>query len=398
MQKINDKQFYDDPYEPHEDSYLLQKHIKEYAKGDVLDMCTGSGILGVEAANFAEKVVAVDINQRALKLAKKNTKNYENIIVKYSDLFSNIHSTFDLIICNPPYLPTDVRDMDLALDGGRHGYEFTIEFLKQADQFLKPDGKILLLFSSLTKKEKIDFAITELLLTFKQLDQEKFEFEELYVYLIEKSDILKKLQKINVLTISYLDKGKRGIVYQGYFNQKHVAIKIAIERAELLNVLEKEAKWLRLLEKYRFAPRLVLQGKDFLLLEFIQGKKIYDYLEDASRENSLHVLKELLAIAHKLDELGINKEEMHHPLKHVLIQSDLRVRLIDYERSSYVENVKNVTQLCQFLTSPIMLKILEQKNIVLQKEEVIELAKQYKKENQKENKILLYKKIVALFR
>src|SRR3989338_303383 len=170
MQQINNQ-----PYEPREDSFLIQKHIKDYAKGDVLDMCTGSGILASEASKYANNVIAVDINQKALKLAKKNTKNIDNIIVKFSNTFSTIHGEFDLIICNPPYLQADKKAPDLALDGGKHGYEFTVEFLKQADKFLKPDGKILLLFSSLTQKEKIDSTITELLYNFKQLDSKKLD-------------------------------------------------------------------------------------------------------------------------------------------------------------------------------------------------------------------------------
>ncbi|MBI5393251.1 methyltransferase [Candidatus Woesearchaeota archaeon] len=391
MQEINDT-----PYEPREDSYLIQKHIKDYAKGDVLDMCAGSGILAIEASKYADNVIAVDINQKALKLAKKNTKNIDNIIVKFSDLFSTIHGTFDLIICNPPYLPTDKKNPDLALDGGKHGYEFTIEFIKQADKFLKPDGKILLLFSSLTKKEKIDNIIIDLLYNFKQLNQQKSDFEELYVYCIERTPVLKKLQEINVKDISYLDKGSRGIVYQGNFNKRKVAIKIAKERAELIDVLKKEAKWLRVLEKYRFAPRVIMLTDELLMIELIEGPKILDFLKSSSREANLTIIKDLFAIVCKLDELGINKEEMHHPLKHIIVQAngkDNKPKLIDYERASYTKNPKNLTQFCQFITSGNVSEVLQKKNIIIQKQQIIDLAKQYKKENRN----LVYKQIIGLF-
>ena len=66
-----------DPYEPHEDTMLLHKHIKKYAKGkdEVLEMGTGSGILAIEASRYAKHVVAVDINPKAIELASKNAKD-----------------------------------------------------------------------------------------------------------------------------------------------------------------------------------------------------------------------------------------------------------------------------------------------------------------------------------
>ncbi len=59
-------------YDPREDSFLLQKQIKNYAKGLVLDMGTGSGILAEEAAKYAEKVIAADVNPEVIEYCKKN--------------------------------------------------------------------------------------------------------------------------------------------------------------------------------------------------------------------------------------------------------------------------------------------------------------------------------------
>ena len=61
-------------YEPQEDSFLLQKQVKKYAKGIVLDMGTGSGILAVEAAKSQKvvKVYAVDIDNVAIDYCKEN--------------------------------------------------------------------------------------------------------------------------------------------------------------------------------------------------------------------------------------------------------------------------------------------------------------------------------------
>ena len=176
-------------YEPREDSELLRNVIKEYSKGFVLDMGTGTGILAQEAAKTADTVLAVDINKKAIEYCKNNIKN-EKITFKQSDLFENIKEKFDLIIFNPPYLPEDKKAKDISLDGGKRGYELIEKFLKQAKKHLKSNGKVLLLYSSLTNKEKIQQIIKENNYDSKIIKTKKLFFEELYVVLIKKRKLL----------------------------------------------------------------------------------------------------------------------------------------------------------------------------------------------------------------
>lgn len=173
-------------YPPQEDSYLLLKHIKDYAKKAklVLDIGTGSGILAEEAAEYADSVIAVDIDKKATDYCKKNIKR-KNIKFVQSNLFSYFNNKkikFDLIIFNPPYLPKDSIVKDRALDGGKKGHEIIKRFLKNAKRFLNKNGKILLLFSSLTNKNEIEQVITENKFKYRQIDSQKFFFEELFVY------------------------------------------------------------------------------------------------------------------------------------------------------------------------------------------------------------------------
>jgi len=169
-------------YEPLEDSFLLKKHIKDYAKGKVLDLGTGSCIQAEEALKYTKDVVAADINPEAVELAKE-----KGIKAKVSDLFSNIKGKFDLIIFNPPYLPFDVRepqDSQLHTTGGRKGHELTEKFLSEAQKFLKKDGKILLVYSSLTYK--MPSLIKQYDFMFKILEQRKFEFETISVAILSR--------------------------------------------------------------------------------------------------------------------------------------------------------------------------------------------------------------------
>ena len=62
-------------YEPEEDSFLLQKFVKKYSKGLVLDMGTGSGIQAKTASEKADLVIALDIDKDAIKHCKKNYKD-----------------------------------------------------------------------------------------------------------------------------------------------------------------------------------------------------------------------------------------------------------------------------------------------------------------------------------
>jgi len=174
-------------YEPREDSLLLLKSVKTYAFGDVLEIGTGSGILAYEASklNNVNSVTAVDIDNKALNYIKNKYKNIKKIQIIKSDLFQNVSGKFHTIIFNPPYLPQDQGIKDKAIYGGEKGYEIIEIFLKDVRAHLEAKGYILLLFSSLTNKKKIEEMIVKNKFTFKEIDKLKLDFEELYVYMIQ---------------------------------------------------------------------------------------------------------------------------------------------------------------------------------------------------------------------
>lgn len=167
-------------YEPEEDSFLLSKYVKDYARGKVLDMGCGSCILAEAAAKKTKNVTAVDINPEAVRLAKK--KGFKAI---QSDLFENITGRFNLVIFNPPYLPED-KDEDiesrLVTTGGKKGNETLKRFLEQAREHMALDGNILLVVSSLTPNAEVLFR--ENGFEFKLLETKNIFFEKLIVYLL----------------------------------------------------------------------------------------------------------------------------------------------------------------------------------------------------------------------
>jgi len=127
----------------------------------VLDFGTGSGCLAICAALAcpAAQVAAVDISREALELARQNAARHglgDRIRFCLSDGFTGLDegSAFDLIVANPPYIPTgeiaelapEVRDHDprLALDGGPDGLRFYRLLAAEARQRLHPGGCLLM--------------------------------------------------------------------------------------------------------------------------------------------------------------------------------------------------------------------------------------------------------------
>ena len=135
------------------------REIKENRKQEkilVLDLCTGSGAIGISIKKYITdlEVYASDISKEALKIAELNAKNNDvQIHVINSDMLENIKIKFDIIVSNPPYietkelekLPKDVQnEPQLALDGGEDGLKYYKIIRDEGYKFLKDNGAILL--------------------------------------------------------------------------------------------------------------------------------------------------------------------------------------------------------------------------------------------------------------
>ena len=148
---------------PRQDTEILVEEAIKLAKKinnpKILDLCTGSGVIGISIAKYVEntKVIATDISKPALEIAKKNAelngvKN--NIEFIESNLFAKLKDKkFDIIVSNPPYietnliknLPKDVqKEPKIALDGGKDGLDFYRKIADKAYEFLNRQGYICL--------------------------------------------------------------------------------------------------------------------------------------------------------------------------------------------------------------------------------------------------------------
>ena len=137
----------------------------------VLDLCTGSGSIGVSIAKNIKKceITLSDISYDALEIAQKNsaevtgdTQNNKIKIIQ-SDLFEKIEEKFDIIVSNPPYIETKtIQTLDkevqmepiIALDGGEDGLDLYRRIIKEAYKYLYNNG-ILALEIGYNQKDRV---------------------------------------------------------------------------------------------------------------------------------------------------------------------------------------------------------------------------------------------------
>jgi release factor glutamine methyltransferase len=373
-------------YEPQEDSFLLRDQVLKYAKGKVLDIGTGSGIQAIAAAKKAEQVLAVDIDQYAVEFAESHAKGNDitNITFKKSDLFSKVKGKFNLIIFNPPYLPEEKgeeKSTARKVSGGKKGYEIIGRFFSQANPHLEDKGKILIVFSSMTNRDKVDEIIRDYGFDFKILSQQNLAFETLYVYAAERTILLEELMSEGFINIKKFAKGHRGIIWKAKLKNKAVAIKTKLLSSEAVGNIEREAEWLKLLNRKGIGPKLLFEGKGHFAYQFIEGIFIKDFIKKANKNRLKKVLKEVFRQCFILDQLKMNKEEMHHPIKHVIIGK--KVVLLDFERANKSISPRNVTQFCQYIIN--QRAELNKKGFKIDREDMIALARNYSKKMDKEN-------------
>jgi len=167
--------------------------------------------------------------------------------------------------------------------------------------------------------------------------------------------------------MEYFAKGKHGRVYL----DKHNAIK----KSSPLRI-KNEVKWLKTLNKNGIGPKLISYNKNSFKYKFIKGEFITEFIEKNNKSKIRKILLDILKQCRVMDKLNVNKKEMHHPDKHIIIRKGEAV-FIDFERSKLTENPKNVTQFCQYI---LKLSGMFPRKIKVGKEKMVEVMKYYKKE------------------
>ncbi len=162
-----------DYYKPAEDTLLIADYLKNQKGEFALDIGTGSGFLAQELSKNFKFVVATDIIFSALKKAHEVIEN--SICCNAADA---LNKTFDLIVCNLPYLPSSELS-DPTVDGLQEGVEIPTIIIKSAAPKVRKNGKLVLLTSSLANYEKLITIIRSHGFNVKIATKKKLFFEEL---------------------------------------------------------------------------------------------------------------------------------------------------------------------------------------------------------------------------
>ena len=172
-------------YQPAEDSALLTKAAIDdlNAPQHVLEVGTGSGWVAEQVASETNaRVVGSDLNPHACQQARER-----GIDTVRADLLTPfVADSFDVILFNPPYLPTEPDNewddwMEHALSGGTDGRRLIVPFLDDVGRVLTADGAVYLLVSSLTGYEIVVDLAEDAGFEATEIAQESYPFEVLSV-------------------------------------------------------------------------------------------------------------------------------------------------------------------------------------------------------------------------
>ena len=193
--------------------------------------------------------------------------------------------------------------------------------------------------------------------------------------------------ELQVGTISILGKGYVGIVVLGKIGRKKVAVKIRRGDSPRKN-LKREAELLKITNQSNIGPKLVGFSKNFLVMEYLEGKKIGDLVVSLKKKGSSSqlkpVIKKVLEDCYSLDRIGLDHGELSNITKHVIVGR--KITVIDFESSSTDRKVSNVTSATQalYIGSGIS-KIVGCIYKIPKKEKMISVLRKYKQEQTRDS-------------
>jgi release factor glutamine methyltransferase len=183
-------------YEPAEDTFQLLEAIQLKSGEQVFEIGTGCGLIALECCRLGANVVCSDINPFAIELTRLNYAKNKHCLkgdfsIRKGALFSVLKKDelFDVIIFNPPYLPTKPYDrvggtgwFDVATDGGRDGLNVTKRFINGLQSHLCKNGRIYFVFSLLSDHKKLETYLSKAGLKWEVLLSHRYDDEIINVY------------------------------------------------------------------------------------------------------------------------------------------------------------------------------------------------------------------------
>jgi putative serine/threonine protein kinase len=193
--------------------------------------------------------------------------------------------------------------------------------------------------------------------------------------------------KTSAFNVPVLGKGFVGIVVIAHLDGQRVALKIRRVDADRLG-LQREAQMLAKANSVQVGPRFVSVSKNFLLMQFIDGAVLPEWLDAHKEKKPLHnVLNDILEQCWRLDNIGLDHGELSKAPKHLIVDKQQKPWIVDFETASINRKPANVTSVCQFLftscgaVARAVAEVLGERK----REEVINALRLYKNDRTREN-------------
>jgi len=190
----------------------------------------------------------------------------------------------------------------------------------------------------------------------------------------------------SAFNVPVLGKGFVGIVVIAHLDGQRVALKIRRTDADRLG-LQREAQMLAKANSVQVGPRLVGVSRNFLLMQLIDGDLLLNWLDvHKEKEHVRYVLNDVLEQCWRLDRIGLDHGELSKAPKHLIVDTQQKPWIVDFETASVNRKPANVTSACQFLftsggaVARAVAEVLGERN----REEIIWALRLYKQDSTRE--------------
>ena len=188
---------------------------------------------------------------------------------------------------------------------------------------------------------------------------------------------------------SVLGKGCVGIVVSAYTKKGKAALKIRRMDADR-SEMQHEAEMLKKANTVNVGPKLLGASDNFLLMEFIQGPLLFQWISmlkgRGTKSRIQKVLRDILEQCWKLDKIGLDHGELSKAPKHIIIDEEDKPHIVDFETASINRRVSNATSICQYLfVRSQVAEVVKRKLVDVSQEKLIITLRKYKQNPSRRN-------------
>ncbi len=175
------------------------------------------------------------------------------------------------------------------------------------------------------------------------MELERYKIHPIISKIVDWDNLQRITMEKNIKNLEYIAKGHRGVVFKGYLGNKIVCIKVP--RNDSKNTILHEGNILKEVNKYNIGPKLIDYSEKYLIMEYIDGISLKDYLNKWNNVDKNIIKKSILETIKQciiLDKIKIDHTEIQGG-KHIIITKNKEIVIIDFDKSRITNKVHNFT-------------------------------------------------------